>query len=117
MKKALSFLLAALLMLSSASALAAYNDYTDYAQFPLVKDGQTMSISVATKRSEQYGKDPEDQWFWIWSKKVTGIDFQVDQILSLHLGLEQGKIKDGTVIAMIAAGIGYAWAANVIRWG
>ena len=82
MKKALSFLLAALLMLSSASALAAYNDYTDYAQFPLVKDGQTMSISVATKRSEQYGKDPEDQWFWIWSKKVTGIDFQVDQILS-----------------------------------
>lgn len=42
---------------------------------------------------------------------------QVDQILSLHLGLEQGKIKDGTVIAMIAAGIGYAWAANVIRWG
>lgn len=42
---------------------------------------------------------------------------QVDQILSLHLGLEQGKIKDGTVISMIAAGIGYAWAANVIRWG
>jgi 3-oxoacyl-[acyl-carrier-protein] synthase-3 len=42
---------------------------------------------------------------------------QIDQILSLHLGLEQGKIKDGTVIAMIAAGIGYTWAANVIRWG
>lgn len=42
---------------------------------------------------------------------------QVDQILSLQLGLEQGKIKDGTVISMIAAGIGYAWAANVIRWG
>jgi len=42
---------------------------------------------------------------------------QVDQILSLHLGLESGKIKDGTVISMIAAGIGYAWAANVIKWG
>lgn len=42
---------------------------------------------------------------------------QVDQILSLHLGLEQGKIKAGTVISMIAAGIGYAWAANVIKWG
>lgn len=42
---------------------------------------------------------------------------QVDQILSLHLGLESGKIRDGTVISMIAAGIGYAWAANVIKWG
>lgn len=42
---------------------------------------------------------------------------QVDQILSLHLALEEGKVKDGTVISMIAAGIGYVWAANVIRWG
>lgn len=42
---------------------------------------------------------------------------QVDQILSLALALEQGKIKEGTVISMIAAGIGYAWAANVIEWG
>lgn len=42
---------------------------------------------------------------------------QVDQILSLHLALGQGKVKDGTVISMIAAGIGYAWAANVIKWG
>lgn len=42
---------------------------------------------------------------------------QIDQILSLHLGLQQGKIKNGTIISMIAAGIGYAWDANVIRWG
>ncbi|HWE26523.1 MAG TPA: 3-oxoacyl-ACP synthase [Polyangia bacterium] len=42
---------------------------------------------------------------------------QIDQVLSLHLGLEAGKVGDGTVVCMIAAGIGYAWAANVIRWG
>ncbi|ERI89708.1 3-oxoacyl-[acyl-carrier-protein] synthase III protein [Clostridiales bacterium oral taxon 876 str. F0540] len=42
---------------------------------------------------------------------------QVDQILSLHLALMQGKVKDGSVISMIAAGIGYVWAANVIKWG
>lgn len=42
---------------------------------------------------------------------------QIDQILSLQLALEAGKVKDGAVVAMIAAGIGYAWAANVIRWG
>ncbi len=42
---------------------------------------------------------------------------QIDQILSLHLALEQGKIKDGTIVSMIAAGIGYSWSANVIQWG
>lgn len=42
---------------------------------------------------------------------------QIDQIISLHMGLEQNKIKNGTIIAMVAAGIGYAWAANVIKWG
>lgn len=42
---------------------------------------------------------------------------QVDQILSLHLALKEGKIKDGSIVSMIAAGIGYVWAANVIKWG
>lgn len=42
---------------------------------------------------------------------------QVDQILSLKLALEQGKVKKGDNVLMIAAGIGYVWAANVIRWG
>jgi len=42
---------------------------------------------------------------------------QIDQILSLELALKQGKVKDGDVVCMIAAGIGYAWAANVIKWG
>ncbi len=42
---------------------------------------------------------------------------QVDQILSLVLGLKEGKVKEGSVVCMIAAGIGYVWAANIIRWG
>lgn len=42
---------------------------------------------------------------------------QIDQMISMQLGLEQGKIQDGSVVCTIAAGIGYAWAANVIIWG
>ena len=42
---------------------------------------------------------------------------QVDQILSIHLAQQRGLLKKGTVISMIAAGIGYAWGANVIQWG
>ena len=42
---------------------------------------------------------------------------QIDQILSLHLALEQGKVKKDSVVCMLAAGIGYVWAANIIKWG
>jgi 3-oxoacyl-[acyl-carrier-protein] synthase-3 len=42
---------------------------------------------------------------------------QIDQILSLHLALKAGKVKNGTVVCMLAAGIGYVWAANIIKWG
>lgn len=42
---------------------------------------------------------------------------QVDQILQIALGLEQGKIKDGTLVTLIAAGIGYVWASTCVRWG
>ncbi len=42
---------------------------------------------------------------------------QIDQILSLHLAVKEGQVKEGSVISMVAAGIGYVWAANVIKWG
>ncbi|MCL2201050.1 MAG: 3-oxoacyl-ACP synthase [Oscillospiraceae bacterium] len=42
---------------------------------------------------------------------------QIDQILSIDLARKSGKLKDGDNIVMLAAGIGYTWAANVVKWG
>jgi 3-oxoacyl-[acyl-carrier-protein] synthase III len=42
---------------------------------------------------------------------------QNDQILSLELALEEGRLTDSDVVLMISAGIGYAWNATVLRWG
>lgn len=42
---------------------------------------------------------------------------QIDQILSLELALKSGQVKDGSIVMMISAGIGYVWAAGIIRWG
>ncbi len=42
---------------------------------------------------------------------------QIDQILSLYLALKEGKVKEGTRMCMIAAGIGYVWAASMVQWG
>ena len=56
----------------------------------------------------------EDQSIYLENYGHVG---QIDQILELKLALDAGKVTDGTVVSMIAAGIGYTWAANVIRWG
>ena len=42
---------------------------------------------------------------------------QVDKILSLELALKSGQVKDGSTVCMLSAGIGYVWAASVIKWG
>ncbi|WP_087974659.1 3-oxoacyl-ACP synthase [Oceanobacillus rekensis] len=42
---------------------------------------------------------------------------QMDQIISLELAEQQGKLKDGDIVVLVSAGIGYAWGANVIKWG
>lgn len=42
---------------------------------------------------------------------------QQDQPLSIRLGLESGRLRDGMVMVMVAAGVGYAWSASVVRWG
>jgi 3-oxoacyl-[acyl-carrier-protein] synthase-3 len=46
-----------------------------------------------------------------------GHNGQNDGILSLEYGLNSGKIKNGDVVVLTAAGIGWAWNAGVIKWG
>ncbi|MCL4407111.1 MAG: 3-oxoacyl-ACP synthase [Thermotogae bacterium] len=42
---------------------------------------------------------------------------QNDQILSLSLALENGKIKNGDLVVFVGAGIGYIWSATTLIWG
>jgi len=42
---------------------------------------------------------------------------QNDQVLSLELGLRDGKIRDGSRLVFVGAGLGFVWAATAIQWG
>ena len=46
-----------------------------------------------------------------------GHNGQNDGIISLEYGLKSGKIKNGDIVVLTAAGIGWAWNAGVIKWG
>lgn len=42
---------------------------------------------------------------------------QMDQIISLELAEKEGKLKAGSVVVLVSAGIGYAWGATIVEWG
>lgn len=40
-----------------------------------------------------------------------------DSIINIVEGEKQGRLKDGDIMAIIGAGIGYVWGASVVKWG
>ncbi len=40
-----------------------------------------------------------------------------DAMFGIREGLKQGRLKDGDLMAIVAAGIGYVWAAGIVKWG
>jgi 3-oxoacyl-[acyl-carrier-protein] synthase III len=40
-----------------------------------------------------------------------------DSIINMVEGVNQGRLKDGDLMAVIGAGIGYVWGASLVRWG
>jgi 3-oxoacyl-[acyl-carrier-protein] synthase-3 len=42
---------------------------------------------------------------------------QQDQMISIIKGQETGRLKEGDLMVMVAAGVGYAWGASVVQWG
>lgn len=47
----------------------------------------------------------------------TGHMSGVDPLLGLDRAVRAGDVDDGDVVLLIAAGTGYTWAAQVLRWG
>ena len=42
---------------------------------------------------------------------------QQDTMLSIVEGVKQGRLKDGDLMIIVAAGIGYTWGAACVKWG
>jgi 3-oxoacyl-[acyl-carrier-protein] synthase-3 len=40
-----------------------------------------------------------------------------DAIINIEAGIEQGRLKPGDTMAIIAAGIGYVWGGAIVQWG
>jgi 3-oxoacyl-[acyl-carrier-protein] synthase-3 len=40
-----------------------------------------------------------------------------DAMFAIKEGVKQGRLKEGDLMAIVAAGIGYVWAAGIVQWG
>lgn len=56
---------------------------------------------------------PEDRSIYLSNYGHIG---QIDPLLSLKLARDQGRLKDGDVCVLVAAGIGYVWNAICVRY-
>jgi 3-oxoacyl-[acyl-carrier-protein] synthase-3 len=73
-----------------------------------------MKRSAFEYVANELGVDPYKQatYFEEW-----GHMGQNDAIVSLEEGLKSGKIKDGSLVVLTAAGIGWSWNAMTVKWG
>jgi 3-oxoacyl-[acyl-carrier-protein] synthase-3 len=100
------------------------SNWLDCIDKALAKEGYTRAdvdylATLLVKRSahdylmEAIGLQPEKTRYLA----EFGHHGQNDQILSLELAMEEGRLKEGDLVLMISAGIGYAWDVLLMRWG
>ena len=82
-------------------------DDLDFFNMSLVKPSAYKDILQRLDLTEEQG---------VYMSDVGHIGEQ-DAIINIEAGLEQGRLGDGDTMVIVAAGIGYVWAAGVVQWG
>ncbi|MHA1534540.1 MAG: 3-oxoacyl-ACP synthase [Promethearchaeota archaeon] len=73
-----------------------------------------MKRSAFEYVAKTVGVDPYTQSTYF---EDIGHNGQNDGIISIEYGIKEGKIKNGDIVVIVSAGIGWAWNAGVIKWG
>jgi len=40
-----------------------------------------------------------------------------DSIINIIEGVKQGRLKDGDLMIIVGAGVGWVWGATCVKWG
>ena len=75
--------------------------------------GIHMKRSMHDALLAELGVAPDRTWYLDDTGHMSG----VDPLLELDRASRAGKLADGDLVLLLAAGTGYTWAATVMRWG
>ena len=81
---------------------------------PVLVDGRTEYPLQASPFADAVRKFIEEQGVY---NADTGHIGEQDSIINIIQGLEQGRLHDGDLMAIVGAGIGYVWGAACVQWG
>ncbi|MGI6634884.1 MAG: hypothetical protein ACOX7B_06895 [Christensenellales bacterium] len=120
-KRFISLVLALMMLLAFTAAFAEeavpLNTYTYWEpEWPIVKDGEQLTVSVATSVNSAYYQEPEKTWFWVWSEKATGIDFDVRQITSEALTEQKNLMFASNNLPDVMIGL-WLSTGELVRYG
>lgn len=90
-----------------AEGRAYERDDVDFLNLVLIKPSAHRAML------ERLGLEPEQS---VYLSDVGHIGEQ-DTIISIVEGVRQGRLKDGNLMVLVGAGIGYVWGAACVRWG
>jgi 3-oxoacyl-[acyl-carrier-protein] synthase-3 len=72
-----------------------------------------MKRSMFSTLLDELGVPPERAVYLDDTGHMSG----VDSLFGLDRAAREGRLTDGDLVLLIAAGTGYTWAATVVRWG
>jgi 3-oxoacyl-[acyl-carrier-protein] synthase III len=101
-----------------------FTNFITVVKTALARSGKTMAeldflAPIHFKRSlhrqilQELGLD-QDSSFYL---ENYGHVQAADQIIVLWEASQKGLLKDGAIIALLAAGTGYTWGSTILRWG
>ncbi|MGD8679290.1 MAG: 3-oxoacyl-[acyl-carrier-protein] synthase III C-terminal domain-containing protein, partial [Lysobacterales bacterium] len=82
-------------------------DDIDFFNMSLVKPSAYRELLEHLGLTEEQG---------VYLSRVGHIGEQ-DAIINIEAGIEQGRLKPGDTMAILAAGIGYVWGGAIVQWG
>ena len=79
-------------------------------------DFLNMSLVKPSAYREMLGRLGLTEEQGVYMSRIGHIGEQ-DAIINIEAGLEQGRLKPGDTMAILAAGIGYVWGGAIVKWG
>lgn len=124
MKKWLALILTLALVLAMTPATLAeeagrnFYDYHDYSQFPLGdgSEGAENTISIAVRSDPTYSSDAWSTWFWPWMKQASGLNFDIEQVLSTAIGDKKSLMFVADDLPDVMIGFGFS-TSELVKYG
>ncbi len=98
MKKTLSLVLVLLMVAGCAFAAPDYLNLDG--ELPIVKEGQTVSLTLTSLQADAYPSEPESIWLWEYMRQAMNLDLTVEHVLAsakgerLSLMMVSGDLPD-----------------------